>query len=90
MKILFGNAKQILAVVDNLAAFHDGVAGQNTKDSFGRNGFTGTGLTYDGQGFALGKIEIDAADCLYLTVGGTERYCQISDGQFIFHIIYGH
>ena len=77
VEILFIDLQQVTAVIDDLAVLHDGVAGQNTQNGLGGDRFTGTGLADDGEGLALVEVEVDAADCLNLTVGGAERYSQV-------------
>ena len=72
MKFFFRNLQKIFAVINDFATFDDGVAGKNAENRLRRYRFTGTGLTNDRKRFALGKIEIDAANRLHLTVGGTE------------------
>ena len=77
--------QQILAIIDNLAGFRNGVARLDTQDSPGGHGLTGAGLTHDGQGLALGQVKIDVADCVYHTVGGTEGNPQVFYRQLILH-----
>ena len=86
MKFILGDLQKVFAVVDDLAALHDGVSCENTEDRFGGYGFTRTGFAYDGECFALGKVKVDAADSLHLTIGGAEGYRQIFYMKFIFHI----
>ena len=63
----------------------DVFAGKNAQDRLRGNRLTGAGLANDGQRFALGQIEVDASNCLHLTVRSAEGDGQISDLQFIFH-----
>ena len=56
--------EQILALVDDFSALHDGVGGVDADDGLGRDGLAGAGFPHDGKGFALVQVEADAANRL--------------------------
>ena len=57
VEVLLGDLQQILAVVDDFAAFHHGVARQDAHDGAGGDGLAGAGLSGDGKGFSLIEVE---------------------------------
>ena len=88
VELVLGDLQKILTVVDDLAVLHDGVTGQNTQNCFGSDRLTRTGFAYDSQGLALGQVEADTADSLYLTIGGTEGDGQIIYMKLVFLIVH--
>ena len=82
---LFGDLQQILTVINDLAAFDDGVAGQDAHNGTAGNGLTGAGLANDGQGLAALQVEGDIADSLHLAVVGTEGDLQILNFKVLCH-----
>ena len=85
MELFFVDLQKIHAVIDNLAAFDNGVGGGDTDYCFVRDGFAAARLADDCQGFALVQIEVDAAYCLNFARVGTERNSQIFNFKLLFH-----
>ena len=85
MELFLVDLQKIHAVIDNLAAFDDGVGGGDTDYCFVRDGFAAARLADDCQGFALVQIEVDAAYCLHFARVGTERNSQIFNFKLLFH-----
>ncbi len=81
VELFFRNLQQILAVVDDFARIHHGVARQNAHDSTGGDGLAGTGFTGDGERFAFLQIEGNIAHCANRTVVCAEGDGQVSDFQ---------
>ena len=81
MELLLGNFEQILAVVDDLAAVHHGVSGQNAHDGAGSDGLARAAFAGDGQGFALVQVEGNVAHRAHRAVICAERDRQVFDFQ---------
>ena len=90
MHFILGNAQQILAIIQDLAALHDGVAGQNADDGLGGDGFAGAGFAHDGKRFAPFQIKGDIADGLQGAVGGAEGDPQVFHFKNLIHLLFLH
>ena len=73
VEVLFGDLQKVLAVIQDLAAFDDGVACEDAEDRLCRNGLAGTGLTDDRKCLTALQIEGDIADRLQRTGLRAER-----------------
>ena len=72
MEFLFRDLEQILAVVDDLARLHHGVARQDAHDRAGGDGFAAAAFTGDGQGLALVQVKGDIAHGAHRAIVGAE------------------
>ena len=72
MELLLRDLQQILAVVDDFAPVHHGVAGQDAHDRAGGNGFAGTRLAGDCEGFAFLQLKGYVAHRAHRARGGAE------------------
>ena len=58
------------------------VVRKDSHDRLDRYGFTGTGLTDDGDGFPAEQVHTDAADRMYRTACGIKTDVQVTDRQY--------
>ena len=81
VEFVLRNAEEVLAFVDDLAAFDDGVFGQDAHDGLRGDGFARAGLADDAERLAAIKVEADAADRLDEAVVGAEIDDEVFDGE---------
>ena len=86
VEVVLANLQQVLTIVKDLAALHNGVARQDTQNGLGGHGLAGTGLAHDGHGFALVQVKADVPHRLYLAGSGSEGDAQMAYLQFLFHL----
>ena len=62
------------------------VGGKNSHCSFHGDGFSGTGLSYDSNGFPFIKVNINSPDSMYRSCGGLEGNIKIGYRKNLFFV----
>ena len=81
--LLFRPCREVLALVEDVAAFDTAVVGQDLHDGVRGDGFAGAGLADNAENFAGVQVKRHAVDGLYLAGVGAERCVQVLHAQKI-------